>query len=401
MTITPVPITPVAAPAGPAASSGQPAEAAAALFGLLVGQHLDAGTGLGSGPAAPAAQAPKAPGQAPAATDGTTPAPVGPCVRMPPVSGSVVSGVIRTQVPAAGAAANPAGADDTQDHTSQTPDAAAAGGLAVLVGFPVVALPVASTTATTDPAGHAEQAGPGSGSSHTVVGPETPGAAGAGAAGPADVTTPPAAATSPGALQQAAGPTAIAPGLTPVLAPAPAGASTSPSPSTASAVLDQVLPAVPRLVLRGDGTSRLTLKLHPADLGEVHLTVTVRGKEVDVTLSAGPQAREALADGSSRLRGLLEGIGHTTGQVVVRDLPSGPTASTSQQPGASTAQTGGQTSGQPHGQADARDQAFRRPAALDGDPSARGGRAGDPSLHLRSGVPRHQPSGPSGLDVTI
>jgi flagellar hook-length control protein FliK len=197
--------------------------------------------------------------------------------------------------------------------------------------------------------------------------------------------------------------------MTPVLAPVPVAASpstagSSPSSSTASAVLDQVLPAVPRVVLRGDGTSRLTLKLHPADLGEVHLTVTVRGNEVDVTMSAGPQAREALTDGSARLRGLLEGIGHTTGQVVVRDLPSGPAASAtpaSQQPGASTTQTGGQTSGQPHGQADVRDQAFRRPTVLDGDLSARGERAGDPSLNLRTGAARHQPSGPAGLDVTI
>ncbi|MGN6132555.1 MAG: flagellar hook-length control protein FliK, partial [Nocardioidaceae bacterium] len=89
-----------------------------------------------------------------------------------------------------------------------------------------------------------------------------------------------------------------------------------------NAVLDQVLPVVPRLVLRGDGTQRLTLKLHPADLGEVHLTVTVKNGAVDVTLAAGPQARGALRDGSAQLHSLLQLTGHTTGQVVVRDLPS-------------------------------------------------------------------------------
>ena len=122
-------------------------------------------------------------------------------------------------------------------------------------------------------------------------------------------------------------PAGVAAGLAAGLAPAAGtvggkvtGATTA---ATRSAVLDQVLPAVPRVVLRGDGTTRLSLKLHPADLGEVHLTVTVRGHEVDVTMAGGPQAREALAEGSSRLRGLLEGIGHTTGQLVVRDLPAG------------------------------------------------------------------------------
>ena len=177
---------------------------------------------------------------------------------------------------------------------------------------------------------------------------------------------------------------------------------TSPDAATRSAVLDQVLPALPRVVLRGDGTSRLTLKLHPADLGEVHVTVTVRGQEVDVTLAAGARAREALSEGSSRLRGLLEGIGHTTGQVVLRDLPGGsaPVQPPSGQQPAGTGtgpHTGGQAFGQGH--ADDRGQGFGRPTVLDGGPA---GREGDPSTHLRpSGTVRHQPSAAAGIDVTI
>ena len=165
-----------------------------------------------------------------------------------------------------------------------------------------------------------------------------------------------------------------------------------------------MLLAVPRVVLRGEGTSRLTLKLHPADLGEVHVTVTVRGQEVDVTLAAGARAREALSEGSSRLRGLLEGIGHTTGQVVLRDLPGGPAPvqpPADQQPAGTGTGTGPNSGGQAfgQGQADDRGQGFGRPTVLPGGPA---GREGDSSTHLRpSGTVRQQPSAAAGIDVTI
>jgi hypothetical protein len=81
-----------------------------------------------------------------------------------------------------------------------------------------------------------------------------------------------------------------------------------------------VFPEVTRLVSRGDGMHRLTLRLHPADLGEVKVILTVKDNTVDVTLSAGPAAREALREGSPQLRALLELAGATTGQLVVRDL---------------------------------------------------------------------------------
>ena len=85
--------------------------------------------------------------------------------------------------------------------------------------------------------------------------------------------------------------------------------------------MDQVTPGVARLVSAGEGSHRMVLRLHPADLGEVHLTVTVRGSDVDVTVSASPEAREMLAEGSTALRSLLDSVGRTAGQVVFRDLP--------------------------------------------------------------------------------
>jgi flagellar hook-length control protein FliK len=158
----------------------------------------------------------------------------------------------------------------------------------------------------------------------------------------------------------------------------PAQAAGQPSPPGAhghhTAVLDQVLPVVPRLVARGDGTQRLTLKLHPEDLGEVHLTVTVRKNTVDVTLAAGSAAQDALRDGSSHLRALLDAAGHTTGQVVVRDLPQSASPGQAQPNGGQ----GGPGQGGA-GQGGASPQAFADGSGARGQQSTQGqGRPGTP-----------------------
>lgn len=103
-----------------------------------------------------------------------------------------------------------------------------------------------------------------------------------------------------------------------------AGAPTAPPvpPGTGNAVTAQVFPEIPALVSRGEGTQSITLRLHPADLGEVRVTVTVKNGLVDVTLSAGPEAQEALRNGSGELRSLLDLTGAATGQLIVRDLPT-------------------------------------------------------------------------------
>lgn len=110
---------------------------------------------------------------------------------------------------------------------------------------------------------------------------------------------------------------------------APAG-TTTPSVVPASPVSprEQVHPVVARMVERGDGVHRVTLRLHPEELGEVRVTVVVKNSVVDVTLSAGSMALAALRDGSPQLRALLDLAGATTGQVVVRELP-GPQPATS------------------------------------------------------------------------
>ncbi|MGA8209188.1 MAG: flagellar hook-length control protein FliK, partial [Nocardioidaceae bacterium] len=141
---------------------------------------------------------------------------------------------------------------------------------------------------------------------------------------------------TPDAATAGLGPAGVVPGTVEPSATGTTGSVTA----TGNPVLDQVLEGVPRLVQRGDGTSRLTLKLHPADLGEVHVTVSVKAGVVDVTLAAGAQAREALGSGSEHLRVLLERLGHTSGHVTLRDLASGGSV----QPGA--APQSGQSWGQ-------------------------------------------------------
>ncbi|QWZ08492.1 flagellar hook-length control protein FliK [Nocardioides panacis] len=424
MTITPLAPAPAApAPGSTPTSAGRPGSAAAALFGLLVDQHLGTAEGAAPDPAAASATAASA-ATAPATTPATVPAagPAGTPLAVPAAVTGAAGDTVEEDADDTAA--------DADGSTPTAPDATASGGLAALAGFPVVALPVLSQTATPTQGGHDEPAGSRSEASGTVDASEPTGATVTSAVGTdpatAVVTGQSSAATPDQAITQTTGapvvdPSATAPapsassaagvsaaGLTPVVATTTTGGTTAtPAPAdaaTRSAVLDQVLPALPRVVLRGDGTSRLTLKLHPADLGEVHVTVTVRGQEVDVTLAAGARAREALSEGSSRLRGLLEGIGHTTGQVVLRDLPGGSAPvqpAVGQQPAGTGPHAGGQSSGQAggQGQADDRGQGFGRPAGLDGGPA---GREGDSSTHLRpSGTVRHQPSAAAGIDVTI
>ncbi|MGZ4484240.1 MAG: flagellar hook-length control protein FliK, partial [Nocardioidaceae bacterium] len=148
---------------------------------------------------------------------------------------------------------------------------------------------------------------------------------GRGEAGPGTVaaTDRHAGAATDGAVPAPTAATQVLPGVGPATAATPT-APTAPTGSGPSPAVSQVVPAVTRLVSRGDGTNRLVLKLHPADLGEVQVTVTVRGRAVDVTLAAGPAARDALHQGSGQLRWLLDLTGHVTGQLVVRDLPSAP-----------------------------------------------------------------------------
>jgi flagellar hook-length control protein FliK len=133
-------------------------------------------------------------------------------------------------------------------------------------------------------------------------------------------------------------------------ATAPAAPAAAPAPAGGNPVTSQVFPTIPALVSRGEGMHSMTLRLHPADLGEVHVTVTVKNGAVDVTIAAGREAQEALRTGSGELRSLLDLAGAATGQLVVRDLPGSAAAQPSASAGAfslpsSDADTHGATSG--------------------------------------------------------
>ncbi|HSE10497.1 MAG TPA: flagellar hook-length control protein FliK [Nocardioidaceae bacterium] len=182
---------------------------------------------------------------------------------------------------------------------------------------------------------------PGGGAAKAVDGVQ-PGATSAGSSGPAES----AGATSSGGTGSATNAVAAAAassgtGLT-------TSVGTTSEPSSAVPVADQVFEPVSRLVSRGDGTHRLTLRLHPADLGEVKVVLSAKDGNVEVTVSGGPEACEALREGSPRLRALLElaGAGSTT--VVVRELGTGAIVSSTgagQQAGLATGSDAGLEAG--------------------------------------------------------
>ena len=97
---------------------------------------------------------------------------------------------------------------------------------------------------------------------------------------------------------------------------------------TTTAVLRQVFPEVTRVATQaGPGTHRLSVTLHPDDLGEVKVTLVVRAGAVHVHLAAGSgAAHDALLQGAPELHRLLEVTGGDA-RVVVRDA-SAPSAGT-------------------------------------------------------------------------
>jgi hypothetical protein len=189
--------------------------------------------------------------------------------------------------------------------------------------------------------------------------------------------TTPATSTTPATPAAAAVPTSPAAPVTPVQGTTSAGAATPVS----NPVLDQVKPAFARLLSGPEGTHRMMLRLHPADLGEIHLTVRVTGDTVDVTVAARPEARAMLVDGHGELRGLLDAVGRTATQITFRDLPGTGSA-------VHVVQTGGQqgttdADGQPGAQYPAPDQGF---AGRSGDSGGNG--------HPRTGRADEYPSSP-------
>ncbi|HET7355637.1 MAG TPA: flagellar hook-length control protein FliK [Nocardioidaceae bacterium] len=156
----------------------------------------------------------------------------------------------------------------------------------------------------------------------------------------------------------------------PVSAAAPSAGGPAGGTSTAVPVPAQLQPSLVRLVSRGDGTHRMSLRLHPAELGEVRLTVTVKDGAVDVAMAAGPEAQDTLREGSAQLRAMLSGSGHTLGQLVVQNLPgpatppaagSGTAAQGGTQPGAGQGSPQGSAQGAPQGSAQGSGHGFGQP----------------------------------------
>jgi flagellar hook-length control protein FliK len=239
----------------------------------------------------------------------------------------------------------------------------------------------------------------------------TPGtvSAGGSAAGMAGAAANDAVAPAPGGAKTSApagndsSAMAVAAAAAAVGAPGPGGvgAVTSTEPAAVSTgdrgslVTGQVFPEVTRLVGRGDGSHRMTLRLHPADLGEVKVILTVKDNTVDVTLSAGPAAREALREGSPQLRALLELAGATTGQLVVRDLTPVSGATTGLPSGPSTAIPDTDLAGgDPRGEQDFRDGDHGTGRDPDGGRTATGP-APTPA------VPSGRPAGLTHLDSRL
>ena len=161
---------------------------------------------------------------------------------------------------------------------------------------------------------------------------------------------PTAPSATPSATTPAPDPQPVAPVATPVATPSATPPAAAPAEGARPApVVSQVLPEVTRLVSRGDGMHRLTMRLQPEGLGEVRVTLTVRDGQVDVRLTAGDDARRALIEGAPELRRVLEMTGATETRILVRDL-DGSAAPGGQQ--GWTAQSGSQADQQDHSTTD-------------------------------------------------
>jgi flagellar hook-length control protein FliK len=180
----------------------------------------------------------------------------------------------------------------------------------------------------------------------------------------------------------------------PALAPTGPAARTE-AASPAAHVTGQVFGEVSRLVSRGDGTRRITIKLSPEALGDVRVVLTVRQGEVHVRMAGSELAQRALQQGAPELHRLLEAVGAGSSQIVVGDHSStGHDRSTAQQ----WAEQGGLDAGQENtdhrsagtrdGEATARDGAPRgtQPRFPTEPPATSGG-----STRTRT----------AGVDVTI
>jgi hypothetical protein len=168
-------------------------------------------------------------------------------------------------------------------------------------------------------------------------------------------------------------------------------------------VTGQVFPEVARLVTRGDGTHRLTIKLTPEALGDVRVVLTVRNGEVHVRLSGSDAAQGALLQGAGELHRLLDRAGASATQVVVGDRtatdPGTGNAAQDHRSDLTGSQDGGRNAGG-SGHSDNRTAGTRDGATSARDGSSRGSQprpSTDPAASTGGGTRTHL----VGVDVTM
>jgi len=271
---------------------------------------------------------------------------VGSAATVPPAAGTT------PDAPVAGAGTVAGARDGVPQQV--VAEAGPAAGPAVAERFPApAATPATAPVATGDAAGGSEpitaatpadaateaavgdrEAGPGTGGpdADQVIGAEPAGpgldgtapapTAGPATAGqPAPVTADPSAGTAALAgVAAPAGPAATN-GPAPVAAPAAATAASAPAGPPAEQIATRIVP----LRLDGDGVHRLTVHLHPADLGMVSVVAEIRDGAINVQLAGATEAgRESLRGALPDLRRELQQAGFTGCTLDLRqDTPQG------------------------------------------------------------------------------
>jgi flagellar hook-length control protein FliK len=134
---------------------------------------------------------------------------------------------------------------------------------------------------------------------------------------PVDAATPREDVTAPVTSTMFSTP---APTTTPAVTAPAAAAGPAPAPESTAMVTTQVFDAISKLVARPDGSHRVTLKLNPAELGEVEIIMTTRHGSVRVELHGSDEATAALRSGTHELFRLLEATpGTTSTHISVRE----------------------------------------------------------------------------------
>jgi flagellar hook-length control protein FliK len=153
------------------------------------------------------------------------------------------------------------------------------------------------------------------------------------AAAPAAPATPATPGTMTAALDAALAQQQLTgtPAATAATAAGPTGAAPSaPGLPSQTAAAAQLVRALGPLRSAGDGTHRITLELHPAELGSVRVLVELRAGTMNVQLAGGDLARDAMRHGLPDLRQQLENLGISTGSLDVSQHAPGEGALTGQ-----------------------------------------------------------------------